>query len=266
MKGMIIALSSFFFLISAVPVDDTDQLKHGVELYNKGKLDKALEAFLKAEKADPKAPLPKYNAMEVMAETKKLNELEKKLTTDFSTLGEQGDIRAKSAYNLGTAYLKQVDAADKAGQLQSKAKELDSAVSWLRQALLDDSVDSEAKNNLEYANKLKDKLEKQQQNQQDKQNKQDKQDKKDQKQNQKDQKQQEDKNQKQDQQNQQKQQNQQQQQNQQERKEQQEREISNDMAHNLLQAARDAEKKALKMLRAQLKKKAGKKPHKEKDW
>lgn len=262
MKERIIVPLAVAFLIAAFPADETDQLKRGVELYNSGKFAEALEAFLKAEEADPKAPLPKYNAMAVMAETEKLNEMERKLTADFSTLGSQEDIRAKSAYNLGTAYLKLVDAADKAGQLPSKAKELDSAVNWLRRSLLDDSIDSEAKNNLEYANKLKKKLEKQKQDQQgdgknkDQQDQQDKQDKQDQKQDQQDQKQQKDQDRKQD----------QQQQNQQERKEQQEREISDDMARNLLEAARDAEKKAIKMLREQLKKKAGKKPRKEKDW
>jgi Ca-activated chloride channel family protein len=251
----------------------SDQLRRGVELFREGQFQEALSAFLNAEKAQPGDPIAPYNALTTMANSGRLEDMEKKLSDQFAALGADPTLRARSSYNLGTALLKRADEADKQNMLPQRAGELQKAIQWFKQSLLDDSADFDAKNNLEYAQKLLEKLQQQQQQQEQNQDQQQKKDdrqqdsqqkqQQDQEQQQKDQQQQDQQQQNQQQQQDQQQQNQQQQQQQQDLKE---KEISDATAKNLLEAAKDAEKRAMRMLRENIKRKQKDKKARGKDW
>jgi Ca-activated chloride channel family protein len=255
-----------------VPAEEaSDQLRRGVELFREGKFQQALSAFLDAEKAQPDDPIAPYNALTTMANTGQLEEMEKKLSEQFASLGTEPTLRARSAYNLGTAFLRLADEADKQNMLQQRAGELQKAVQWLKQSLLDDSTDTDAKNNLEYAQKLLEKLQQQQQDQeqnqdQDQEQKQKQDDKQQDSQQKQDQDEKQQQNEQQQQQQDQQDKQQQQEQNQQQQQELKEREISDATAKNLLEAAKDAEKRAMQMLRENMKRKQKDRKARGKDW
>lgn len=255
----------------ALADDARPHLRAGAKLFAEGKFAEALEKFLAAEKADPKELSARYNAVTALAHGDP-GGADKKLTEDFEAMAPDTSLRGMAAYNAGTAMLDQALDADRANQLMAKENELNSAIRWLRQSLLDASADYDAKNNLEIANRLRQKLEQQKQQQQNQQDNKDNQNK-DQQQDQKQQQDQEKKEQDQqkDQQNQQQKENQnqnkpQQDQSQPQEQKQQEREISEATAKNLLQAAKDAEKRAMKMLREQQNRKNRKRPVDGRDW
>ena len=250
--------------------DEKGDVKKGVKFFQEGKLEEALTAFKSAEKAAPESLLPKYNALTTMAYIRQLNDMETKLTEEFESLGKDPVVRAKSAYNLGSAYLALIEAADKQDKLMERAQEVGKSVQWLKQSLLDNYLDNDAKNNLEYARKFEEKLKQQQQQQQDQQSDQENNEKKDQdsdkQQNQDNQQQQQQKDQQQNKKDQKQQQQKQQQQNQQQKQQQQQREISDSTAENLLQAAKTAEKQAMKLLRENQARKNKKQAKRGKDW
>jgi Ca-activated chloride channel family protein len=261
--------------LAAADAAQKNPFEHGIKLYEQGRYADAVREFSRAEKIDPKDILAKYNGLTSLAAAGDLQRALAKLGADFEALDVHPSVRARAAYNLGTAFLGLADEADRAGQLQTRAGELTESAKWLRRSLLDSPGDNQVRNNLEYANKLLDKLRQQQQQQQKQQQNGEGKDQKDQQQqqNQSDQNRQQQNEQQQQQNKQQEgqQQNEQQQRErqgtQQEQQQQQKpREIPPDVARNLLKAARDAELKALKMLRDQQNKDAKKQPGNRKDW
>jgi Ca-activated chloride channel homolog len=252
----------------AIAATDQDHLREGVKSFRAGNYQAALQAFQQAEQGE--SPLmAAYNALTSMANAGDLAKMEEKLAAQYATLGSDTALRADAAYNLGTANLEIARQADTQNQLPAHAAELQSAVQWLRRSLLDDPDDPDAKSNLELANKLLEKLKQQQQEQQNQDNQDNKQDQQqdgEQNQGQNKQQQQDQQQQKDQQQNQQQNQQQQQQNQQQKQQEQQEREISEATAKNLLEAARNAEEKAMKMMREQLNRKQQKRAPKGRDW
>ena len=260
-KWALILILSSTILLAAESADKA--LRNGVDLFREGKFAEALAQFLSAEEAAPDSLLPTYNAITAMANAERLAEMEEKLTQRFADLGKDPAIRADSAYNLATAYLSVAAAADLENKLPEAAMELEKSIQWLKQSLLDNHDDVEAKNNLEYALKLREKLQQQQQeqNQQDQQNQNQQQDQDQQQQEQNQQQQEQQDNQQQN-----EQQKQQQDQNQQKQQQQEQKEISDATAENLLQAAKDAEKRAMKMMREQKNRKNRKKSPSGKDW
>jgi Mg-chelatase subunit ChlI len=275
MRYVLIALT----LISLVAADQAqpNHFEQGIALYRQGRFADAVREFAAAEKIDPKDVLAKYNGLTCLASGSDLQRALAKLGADFDALDVRPPVRARAAYNLGTAFLKLADEADRAGSLQTRAGELSEAAKWLRRSLLDAPGDLPVRNNLEYANKLLDKLKQQQQQQQQNQGNKDNQQQQqqdqnsqNQKQQQGDQKQQQNQQQQQGQQqqsqDQQRQQRQQQEGQRQEGQQQEQRKIPPDVARNLLKAARDAELRALKMLRELQNKDAKKQPSNKKDW
>lgn len=273
MRKAIIALA----LLALLAADEStgDPFERGVLLFEQGRYADAVKEFAKAEELAPDDLLARYNGLTSLAAGGDLQRALAKLGVDFESLDVRPDVRAGAAYNLGTAFLGLADEADRAGNLASRAGELMQSVNWLRRSLLDAPGDTPARNNLEYADKLLKKLRQQQQEQQqqegegqqdkDKEQQQDQQqrgeDKNEQQQQQgegeQDKKQQQEGEQKQDQQRQ-----------PQEGEQQQgkQREIPPDVARNLLKAARDAEIKAMKMLREHQNKDSKKQSSNKRDW
>ena len=270
--------------------------QRGIDLYDQGLYAEAAEAFARAEEIDPADLLAAYNRLTSLAAGGDIETALRKLEGDFAALETEPGVRSQAAYNLGTALLRIADEADKNQQLAQRAPELMSSIRWLRSALLDEHADPQAKNNLEYANKLLEKLKQEQQeqqqqdgegeqnedrqqqdqdqqqgeNQQDQQGQQNQQDQQQQQQQDRNEGEQEDQQseqqQGQDQQQQQRQQQQQGQGEQQDKEQQGEvKQIPEDVARNLLKAAREAELKALKMLR-EAKNKDAKKKKGVRDW
>ena len=270
MRKFIIPLALLFLLAADESTDDP--FARGVELFGKGLYAEAVNQFARAEDLDSQDLLARYNGLTGLTAAGDLQRALAKLGADFETLDLRPAVRARAAYNLGTAFLALADEADRAGNLDSRAPELMQAVNWLRRSLLDSPGDTPARNNLEYANKLLEKLQQQQQQQGEGQQDQDQ----DQQQGENQQQQQGEGEQNKQQQQGEGEQNEQQQQqqgegeqseqNQQQQQQQQKREIPPDVARNLLKAARDAELKAMKMLREQRNKDAKKKSSNKRDW
>lgn len=281
MKRSLYLLTSLLVIILAAAAGDDDKEKSpfetGRKLFGQGRYAEALTEYMKAEKADPVDPLAKYNSLTCLLADHRLEQAERKLTAEFDKFGGAAGTRAKAAYNLGTAHLKRAEEAKSQGQqAETSIGDLQKAVSWLERSLLDDHTDIDAKNNLELARKLLEKMQKEQQEQDDQQNQdkqgqdqseqggdqqqqkggeqqeQEKEGQQEQKEGQNRESQQDEKQQE----HQDRQQQQQQQARQQEKDEgdrdKQERAIPPDVARNLLKAARQAELQALKQMRERM--------------
>jgi outer membrane biosynthesis protein TonB len=223
------------------------KLQQGVELFDQGKWQESLNAFNTVAESSPQNPIARFNTITLQAMTNQMQETEKFLEAN-ENLGFLTSVqRGNAFYNLGTAYLGVAKAGDEAGQLMQAAPQLQASVKWLRKALLENPENYAAKNNLELANKLMEKLEQEQQQQnQDQNNDSDEGQNKEDSQEKQDSNNQQNKNQQQDKNN----QDQQNQQNQQQNDKRQQQNISPEMAKNLLKAAKEKEKQALQTLRA----------------
>jgi|GEM_PF-6840342 len=280
MKPSALLLAALLALMQAGAPDEEQPMLRGLEHFEAGRWAEALACFRQAEEADPSDLTAKYNSHRTVLAQEELALAEQELTEKYAALASARSIRAAAAYNLGTAYLAIADEADKAGALAQAAAELEQARSWLQRSLLDNSADREAKNNLEYANKLAEKLQQQQgegeqQEGEEGDRQQDRQEGEGQQQEgqgeQGEGKEQEGEQQEREEQQgsgQEGQQGQAQPREQESgsRAEGQQREIPEETARNLLEAARNAEMRAIRLLREQLNRKAGRRPRVKKDW
>jgi len=229
-------------------------IEQGVELYDQGNFERSLSIFKTLNQSQPGDPLTVFNTISLQAITRKLNEAEQWVEANTNLPQLTPTQRSDAFYNMGTSYLSIAQLADANDQLTEAAQELERSAHWLRQSLLSNADNFAAKNNLEIANKLLEKLQ-QQQNQSDsgennQENSQDGNETEDSKDSQQqDNEQNQDESQQQDQQ-QKGDQNQQQQQGQ-DKQQQKPKEISKEMAKNLLEAAKEKEKQALQAIRAQ---------------
>ena len=250
-------------------------IREAEKFYNQGNFDEALRSYQEAMKVNPDNLVNQYNMVTAAAKSNFLKKIMNIIEEPEQFRSDNPELTGKALYNLATALLEEAVKADKQNQLAQKGQELDAAVKYMRQSLLMQQDLQEAKNNLEIANRLKEKLEQQQQkqnqNNQD-QNKEKNKNKQDDQNKDKQQNQDQNEEKKKDQQQQDKQQNQQQQEDKQEKSDQQkkqepqERKISENMAKNLLKAAKDAEKKALKAMRQKINSKKRKKSKNGRDW
>jgi len=160
-RALVVALAATVALV--VAEEEIGPFERGLELFRRGRYEEALRQFEAAEALAPGDPLGGYNSLTCRAAAGALEEAESVLTATFDELGRRPAIRARAAYNLGTAYLRLADEAARDGALASRQGELHAAIRWLRQSLLDVPEDRDAKSNLEYANRLLEELESQQQ-------------------------------------------------------------------------------------------------------
>lgn len=254
-----------------------ESLQRGVEYFDKGELARSLDVFSALAMANPGDSIARFNTLTLQAMTKKLQDAEKILEENPNLTDLEPGERSNAFYNLGTSYLNIANANDQAGTLMNAVMETQKAVEYLQRSLLENPDNFEAKNNLEIANRLLEKLQQQQENQdqnqdgenseegnknQDSKEKQN-QDDQQEKEKDSDQQDQQDKQQDEKQQNNQDQQNQQQQPQEQQKKQDQ-RSISKETAKNLLDSAKEKEKQALQAIRAMKAKQ--KKSKSEKDY
>ncbi len=135
-------------------------IEKGNRYYDKGEHDKALEAYLEAEKQDSVNVIPPFNAGDALYKLGKFEEGAKEFMKTASSSTDS--ISAMSYYNLGNT-------AFKSGDFRSAAEAY-------KKALLINPNDTDAKFNLEYAMRMLKQEQQQQQQEDQNQKKQDKQD------------------------------------------------------------------------------------------
>lgn len=228
-----------------------DALRKGVELYDEGNWEEALATFESIAASEPANNFALFNSLTLQAITRKFDKAAATLEKDPQLTALNAVQRGDALYNLGTSYLNIAKAQDEAGQLMQAARELEQAAQLLRQSLISNPGNYSAKNNLEIANKLLEKLQQQQQQQSEGENDQGKNSEEgNEDQQSEEERNEENRNEQKNEEQQQDQKQNQQQDNQQQQK--QQRSISPETAKNLLEAAREKEKQALQAIRAML--------------
>lgn len=233
MKISKIIFPVFFIAVSLSAQSERSYINNGVDEYEAKKFNDAEVNFKKGLEKNEKSFEGHFNLGSALYKQGRYDEALQSYNNALAN-AEDEYVKSKILYNMGNTLL--------------KAQKIDESIKAYKNSLKLDPKDLEAKYNLSYALKMKQKQENQQnQNQQNKDNK-DNQDKQDQNQQQQDQQNQD----KQDQKNEQQQPQQQQKKN----------EVSKEEAKRMLEALKNKESD----LQKELRKKKGKPVNKEKDW
>ena len=126
---LILALAVTVALAAAE--DEIEPFERGLELFRQGRYEEALRQFEAEEALEPGDLLTGYNSLTCRAAAGTLEEAERALMATFDELGRRPAIRARAAYNLGTAYLRIADEAARNGTLASRHGELNSRLKSL---------------------------------------------------------------------------------------------------------------------------------------
>lgn len=148
------------------PVDGaspSELIREGNEAYRNKLFDKSIQSYRKALEQAPTSPIVQYNLGTALAQKGELDE--SMAVLGQAADGSEGEMRAKSLYNLGVTMTEETEKSQNPEPSKQIAG-LKQALGSFKQAVLENPLDYEAKHNYEVLLKRIKRMEQQQQQQQ----------------------------------------------------------------------------------------------------